>query len=89
MSTDKKRIQAYVYEDVIPKFRIVSALKGYKSMSEYAGVLIEQSIEAYETEHGEIKTDVRGGGQNSLTILSRGDTIRPEKMKIIRIVSLQ
>ena len=65
MATDKKRIQAYVNEETIPKFRIVSALKGYKSMSEYAGVLIEESIQTYETEHGPIPTDRKsqGGGK--------------------------
>ncbi len=54
MATDKKRIQAYVNENTIPKFRILSALNGYKSMSEYAGMLIEKEIETYEAEHGPI-----------------------------------
>lgn len=55
MATNKKRIQAYVTEETIPKFRILTALKGYKSMSEYAGELIKESIEKYEKENGEIK----------------------------------
>lgn len=55
MATDKKRIQAYVDGETIPKFRILTALKGYKSMSEYASELILQSIENYESEHGEIQ----------------------------------
>lgn len=56
MSTDKKKIQVYVDDEVIRKFRIVSATKN-KSMSEYAAILIEKSIEGYEVEHGEIKLD--------------------------------
>lgn len=64
MATDKKRIQAYVEEEIIPKFRIITALKGYKSMSEYAGELIEQSIEEYEDQHGPIRVEQedQGGG---------------------------
>lgn len=54
MATEKKRIQAYVPEEIIPKFRIITALNGYKSMSEYAGELITKTIEKYETKHGEI-----------------------------------
>lgn len=63
MATNKKRIQAYVEEEIIPKFRIITALKGYKSMSEYAGELIEKSIEEYEAQHGPIEIN-RGGGKN-------------------------
>ena len=55
MGTDKKRIQAYVTEETIPKFRIITALMGKKSMSEYAGELIQECINKYEAEHGEIK----------------------------------
>lgn len=62
MATDKKRIQAYVTEETIPKFRIVTALKGYKSMSEYAGSLIEKSIADYESQHGPIPLDQSGEG---------------------------
>lgn len=56
MSTDKKRIQAYVTQETLDKFKVVSATKR-KSMSEYASTLIEKSIENYEEEHGEIKID--------------------------------
>ena len=63
MPTDKKRIQAYVTEETIPKFRIVTALKGYKSMSEYAGKLIEKSINEYEAQHGPIDLEGQGGGK--------------------------
>lgn len=56
MATDKKRIQAYVTQETVDKFKVVSATKK-KSMSEYAAVLIEKSIEGYEVEHGEIKLD--------------------------------
>lgn len=61
MSTEKKRIQAYVKDGTIPKFKILTALKGYRSMSEYAGELIEKSISEYEAAHGEIVTQFRGG----------------------------
>ena len=54
MATDKKRIQAYVTEETVNKFRIVAATKG-KSMSEYSALLIEKAVEGYEVEHGEIK----------------------------------
>ena len=54
MSTNKKRIQAYVTEETIPKFRIITALKGKKSMSEYAGELIESEIRKWEEKNGEI-----------------------------------
>lgn len=57
MPTEKRRIQAYVTEDVIPKFRIITAIKGKRSMSEYAGELIKKEIEEYEAEHGEIKIE--------------------------------
>lgn len=53
MSTTKKRIAAYVTEDTVKKFKVVSATKG-KSMSEYAEVLIHKAIEGYEVEFGEI-----------------------------------
>lgn len=56
MSTEKKRIATYVNEEVIKKFKVVSATKG-KSMSEYAAILIEKSIEGYEVEHGKIKIE--------------------------------
>ena len=54
MSTDKKRIAAYVEEEIVKKFRVVAATKG-KSMSEYTAILIEKAIEGYEIEHGKIK----------------------------------
>ena len=54
MATDKKRIQAYVTEETVKKFKVVSAIKG-KSMSEYSALLIEKAVEGYEVEHGEIK----------------------------------
>jgi hypothetical protein len=57
MSTNKKRIQAYVTETTIPKFRIITALKGKKSMSEYAGELIENEIKKYESRNGEIHVE--------------------------------
>ena len=56
MSTDKKRIQAYVTQEILDKFKVVSATKG-KSMSEYASILIEKSIEGFEIEHGKIKIE--------------------------------
>lgn len=54
MATDKKRIAAYVPEETVKKFKIVSATKN-KSMSEYTAVLIEKAIDGYEVENGEIK----------------------------------
>lgn len=54
MATDKKRIATYVTDDTVKKFRVVSATKG-KSMSEYAAILIEKSIEGYEVENGTIE----------------------------------
>lgn len=54
MATDKKRIQAYVTEETVKKFKIVSATKG-KSMSEYSALLIEKAVEGYEIEHGKIQ----------------------------------
>lgn len=56
MATDKKRIAAYVTEETVNKFKVVSATKN-KSMSEYAAVLIEKAIEGYEVEHGKIKIE--------------------------------
>lgn len=56
MATDKKRIQAYVTEETVKKFKIVSATKG-KSMSEYSALLIEKAVEGYEIEHGKIQTN--------------------------------
>lgn len=56
MSTDKKRIQAYVTQEMLDKFKVVSATKRM-SMSEYASKLIEKSIEGYEVEHGKIKLE--------------------------------
>lgn len=57
MPTEKKRIQAYVDENTIPKFRIITALKGKRSMSEYAGELIKKEIEEYEKVNGEIRVE--------------------------------
>ncbi len=57
MPTNKKRIQIYINEKKIKKFRVISALKGYKSMSEYAGTLVEKSIQDYESKHGEIQLE--------------------------------
>lgn len=56
MSTDKKRIAAYVTEQTVRKFNVVSATKG-KSMSKYLETLIQKAIEGYEVEHGEIKVE--------------------------------
>lgn len=56
MSTDKKRVQAYVNQETLDKFKVVSAIKGM-SMSEYSALLIEKSIEGYEIEHGKIIID--------------------------------
>lgn len=56
MATDKKRIQAYVTEETLKKFKIVSATKN-KSMSEYAALLIDRAVSGYEVEHGEIKIE--------------------------------
>ena len=56
MSTDKKRIQAYVTQETLDKFKVVSATKKM-SMSEYASLLIEKAIEGYEIEHGKIRID--------------------------------
>lgn len=56
MSTDKKRIAAYVTEETVNKFRVLSATKN-KSMSEYTAILIEKAIEGYEVEHGEIHVE--------------------------------
>lgn len=56
MSTDKKRIQAYVTAETIKKFKIVAATRN-KSMSEYAATLIEKAVEGYEIENGKIKIE--------------------------------
>lgn len=56
MATNKKRIAAYVTDQTVKKFKIVSAIKN-KSMSEYTELLIQKAIEGYEVEHGEIKLD--------------------------------
>lgn len=56
MATDKKRVQAYVTQETLDKFKVVSAIKKM-SMSEYSALLIEKSIEGYEIEHGKIKID--------------------------------
>lgn len=53
MSTDKKRVQAYVTQETLDKFKVVSATKKM-SMSEYSALLIEKSIEGYEIDHGKI-----------------------------------
>lgn len=58
MPTEKKRIQAYVDENTIPKFRIITALKGKRSMSEYAGELIKKEIEEYEKKYGKIEITI-------------------------------
>lgn len=76
MGTNKKRIQAYVSEETIPKFRIVTALKGYKSMSEYAGELIEKSINDYEVKHGPIPLKHEGGVINNILHSKRGGESR-------------
>lgn len=56
MATNKKRIAAYVTDQTVKKFKIVSATKN-KSMSEYTELLIQKAIEGYEVEHGKIKLD--------------------------------
>lgn len=56
MATDKKRIQAYVTDKTLKKFKVVSATKN-KSMSEYAALLIEKAVAGYEVENGEIKIE--------------------------------
>lgn len=56
MSTDKKRIQVYVTQDTLDKFKVLSATKRM-SMSEYAAKLIEKSIEGHEVEHGTIHVE--------------------------------
>jgi len=56
MATTKKRIAAYVTDETVKKFKIVSATKN-KSMSEYTEMLIQKTIEGYELEHGEIKIE--------------------------------
>ena len=56
MATDKKRVQAYVTQEILDKFKVVSATKRM-SMSEYSALLIEKSIEGYEIEHGKIKIE--------------------------------
>ena len=56
MATDKSRIATFVEQNTVKKFRVVASHKG-KSMSEYAAILIQKSIEGYEVEHGEIKIE--------------------------------
>lgn len=56
MATTKKRIAAYVTDETVKKFKIVSARKN-KSMSEYTEMLIQKAIEGYEVEKGEIKIE--------------------------------
>lgn len=56
MSTEKKRIAAYVTAETVKKFNVVAATKG-KSMSKYLETLIQKAIDGYEVEHGEIKVE--------------------------------
>lgn len=53
MATDKKRITAYVTDETVAKFKVVSATKQH-SMSEYSAILISKAIEEYESKNGEI-----------------------------------
>ena len=61
MSTTKKRITTYVPEKTVRKFKIISATKNL-SMSEYTEKLIQNLIDQYEADHGEIKITEEGGG---------------------------
>lgn len=56
--TDKEQIKTYIDLETKRKFEIISAIKGKKSMSKYAGELIQNCIKEYEAEHGEIKVKI-------------------------------
>lgn len=65
MPTNKKKIQVYENDEIITKFKVLTAIRGQKSMSDYAGKLIKQAIAEYEAEHGPIPTEqIFGGGKN-------------------------
>ena len=65
LSTDKNKIQVYVNDETRDKFRILTAIMGYKKMSKYAGDLIEDKIKEYEKQHGDLPFNTSsGGGQN-------------------------
>lgn len=67
MATTKKRIAAYVTEETVKKFKIVSATKN-KSMSEYAEILIQKAVDEYEQTNGKIKIEEKGQAANNQEI---------------------
>lgn len=54
MSSDRPRIATYTTKQIVQKFRVVAAYKG-KSMSDYLQTIIEDAINSFEQEHGEIQ----------------------------------
>ena len=82
MSTTKKRITTYVPEKTVRKFKIISATKNL-SMSEYTEKLIQNLIDQYEADHGEIKITEEGGAE--ITIWIDVNTIFPAPLEKLRI----
>ena len=78
MATTKKRIAAYVTEETVKKFKIVSATKN-KSMSEYAEMLIQKAVEEYEQNYGIIKIENQENAttpkNNIETLINSGNVI--------------
>ena len=78
MATTKKRIAAYVTDETVKKFKIVSATKN-KSMSEYAEMLIQKAVEEYEQNYGTIKVENQEKNtstKNSIeTLINSGNVI--------------
>ncbi len=58
MPSDRPRIATYTTKDTVQKFRIIAAYKG-KSMSEYLQIIIDEAINLFEQEHGEILTTAK------------------------------
>lgn len=56
MPSNKPRIATYTTEENVRKFKIISAYKG-KSMSDYLSDIIDNTIQSFEAEHGEIKIE--------------------------------
>ena len=78
MATTKKRIAAYVTEETVKKFKIVSATKN-KSMSEYAEMLIQKAVEEYEQNYGILKIENQENAttpkNNIETLINSGNVI--------------
>lgn len=53
MPSNKPRIATYTTDNNLKKFKIIAAYQN-KSMSEFLSLLIDKSINDFESEHGEI-----------------------------------